>query len=265
MHLKTYERFAAETAQNAGKILLKHFQKKFKVIYKGSGRNNLVTEIDKLSEAFIIKNIKKNFPDHEILSEESGAIEKSAKTRKSGFRWVIDPIDGTNNYAHGHPFFAVSIGLEKDNKIVAGVVYAPVYGELFRASKGCGSFLNDKRIHVSKIKNLDEAILASGFSYVQKERNFPYIEHFALKAQGIRRCGAAALELAYLAAGHQDGFWEFGLQAWDFAAGKILIEEAGGKVTNIEGKPLLLTNHDLIASNGTLHREILQNIDIVKT
>lgn len=268
MNFKLYETFAANLARDAGKILLKHFQKKFAIHYKGTGKNNLVTAIDTLSEKFIIRNIRTAFPDHHILTEESGAIDTNSKNetktgkklQKNIFRWVIDPIDGTTNYAHGHPFFAVSIGLEVNGEIAAGAVYAPAYNELFQASKGRGAYLNGRRVHVSNIKTIDRAMLATGFPYQHKEKNFPYYEHFVQKAQGIRRCGAAALELSYLAAGRQDGFWEFNLQAWDFAAATIILEEADGKITNMEGKHLLLQDHDIIASNGKLHDQILKGI-----
>ena len=263
MNFHLYESFAMKVAREAGQILRDNFQKKFAINYKGTGKNNLVTAIDRLSENFIIKSIQARFPDHHILTEESGEVDIKTTTKRR-FRWIIDPIDGTNNYAHAHPFFAVSIGLEMNGEMVVGVVYAPMYDELFHGTKGGGAFLNGKSIHVSKVKKIEEAILATGFSYRNKEKNFPYFEHFALEAQGTRRCGAAALELAYLAAGRQDGFWEFGLKSWDFAAGKVLIEAAGGKITNIEGKTLQLSDHNLIGSNKDLYPEILKNIQLVK-
>ncbi len=239
----------------------KHFQTDFKIDYKDGSTNNPVTAIDKLSEKMIIEKIQQKFSDHNILTEESGIINES----KSSFRWVIDPLDGTNNYSHQHPFFNVSIGLQFEEKMIVGVVYAPIYNELFQAAKGLGAFLNKKPIHVSTIEKIPYAILGTGFSYQKKEQNFPCFEHFTKKAQGIRRCGAAALELAYLAAGRQDGFWEFGLKAWDFAAAQVLIEEAGGKITNIAGQPLTLNDTDILASNTKIHLEMLENIQMVQS
>ena len=251
-----YYNFAVLIAQKAGKILLDHYDTSFRISYKGKGKNNLVTEVDHLTEKYLIETIQKKFPDHAILTEESGAL--GAKI--SDFRWIIDPLDGTTNYAHAHPFFAVSIALEYKHEIIAGIVYAPQLDEFFRAAKGAGTFLNNHAIKVSTTSTLETALLGTGFTYENKEKNLPYFEKFLYPSQGIRRCGAAAIDLAYIAAGRLDAFWEFRLKPWDVAAGKLLIEEAGGKVSNMDGSPLILDGENIVASNNYLHPEMLKNI-----
>ena len=251
-----YYNFTVLIAQKAGQILLDHYDTAFRVSYKGEGKNNLVTEVDHLAEKYIIDTIQKKFPDHIILSEESGLVG----AKKSDFRWIIDPLDGTTNYAHAYPFFAVSIALEYKNEIIVGVVYAPQLDELFRCAKGHGAFLNNRVIEVSKTTTLETALLGTGFTYENKEKNLPYFEKFLYPAQGIRRCGSAAIELAYIAAGRLDAFWEFRLKPWDVAAGKLLIEEAGGKISNMDGSKLQLDAENIVASNTLLHSEMIKNI-----
>ncbi len=256
MDIIDYYDFTIRLARKAGMILLQNYRGDFKVDFKGGQKNNLVTEVDRKSEKFLVDAIKKKFPDHCFLSEESGdcAIAKSA------CRWIIDPIDGTTNYAHGHPFFCISIALEIDGKIVLGVIYAPKLDELFRAAVGHGAYLNNETIKVSSVKKLESALLATGFPPRARERNLPFFQKIIPKSQGIRRAGSAALDLAYVACGRLDGYWEFSLCPWDIAAGKLLITEAGGKISAVDGGPFELEGDNLLASNGHIHNELAREL-----
>lgn len=258
LNLKEYYDFAVRTAQKAGKILLDHYQTDFRISYKDEGKSNLVTAVDHLAEKFIVGEIKKKFPTHYVLSEEGG----DCNTKPSPFRWIIDPIDGTTNYAHGYSFFAISIALEINEQIVVGIVYAPYLDELFRAALGHGAFLNNRSIKVSDTNSLETALLCTGFREQNKSKgvNLSILKHFCSKAQGLRRSGSAAIDLAYTAAGRLDAYWEIGLKPWDIAAGKLLVEEAGGKITAIDGTPVILDGQNILASNGILHTEMIKNI-----
>lgn len=249
---KDHLNFALETAKEAGKILLEYYGKEIEVAYKGAGTHNIVTEVDHKAEKFIIDAIKKNYPDHCILSEEGG----SCGTKDSNFRWIIDPLDGTTNYAHGYNIFAVCIGLEIDGEMVVGVVHAPYLKETFSAEKGKGAFLNGKQTHVSAETEVRKSLLATGFSYKDKTHNIPYFEELLLKGQAIRRCGSAALDICNVASGRLEGYWEFGLSPWDIAAAQIIVEEAGGKVTALDGSPLVLDGQRILATNGHIHEEM---------
>lgn len=284
MNLTPYYDFAVRTAQHAGKILLAHYQTghtaqskqtSLKIDYKSANKKDLVTIVDKKSEKFIVEEIQKKFPGHRILGEEGGKYESHTS---NPFRWIIDPLDGTTNYAHGHNFFAVSIALEYEGEIVIGVVYAPQLDELFRAAKGHKAYLNNETIRSSVIKNIDESLLATGWVYEQRNRNMPYVKKFMSNSHGIRRCGAASIDLAYTAMGRYDGFWEFGLKPWDIAAGKLIIEEAGGKVTDMQGKQLKIDDFlkgkkvkngkaepaTILASNSLIHGQMLNLVKSVK-
>jgi len=243
--------FAINKAKMAGEILLENYNKEFSIAYKGAGPHNLVTEIDLKSEKFIVDAIKTKYPDHCILAEEDGECGT-----KSPYRWIIDPLDGTTNYAHGYNFFAVCIGLEVDGEIVLGVVHAPYFKETFYAEKDKGAFLNDKPIHTSTETEVSKSLLATGFSYKEKTHNIPYFQELLLKSRAIRRCGSAALDICYVAAGRLDGFWEFGLGPWDIAAGKIIVEEAGGRMTSLNGSPVVLDDQKVLATNGGIHEEM---------
>ncbi|MGD0338733.1 MAG: inositol monophosphatase family protein [Bacteroidota bacterium] len=246
---------AIEIAKQAG-IFLKANIGNITTIEQKSSEINLVTDIDKRSEAMIIGAIKKQFPTHDIVAEESG---RSAGT--SDYRWIIDPLDGTTNYMHGLPMFCVSIGIEHKGEIIAGVIYDPMHDELFTAEKGSGAFLNGKRIQVSAEDRLIRSLLITGFPYDVKNNPFNAIEHFnnfVIEAQAIRRLGSAAIDLAYVACGRAEGFWEVQLHPWDIAAGVIIIREAGGTVTNFEGKPMNAYTPNIVASNGKIHDEILR-------
>ena len=203
----------------------------------------------------IIEIIKRHFPDHDILAEESGLNEG----RSSAYRWVIDPLDGTTNFTHGFPVFCVSIGLEVEREIVLGVIYDPNFDELFTAEKGKGAFLNGNRLHASSVNELCRSMLVTGFPY-NINRNPDYaIERFVqflLESQAVRRMGSAAIDLAYVAAGRYEGFWEVELHPWDMAAGKLLVEEAGGTITDFNGQPFSIYQKQILASNGKVHQQM---------
>lgn len=249
----TLKSFAVDVAHQAGKLLKKKFNQTHKIQYKGD--IDIVTEADKMSENVIIKAIRRIFPAHGILSEESPAITGSGK-----FRWIIDPLDGTTNYAHGYPVFCVSIALEKEGKIILGVIYDPMREDMFVAAQGKGAYLNNKKLVVSKTHDLSKSLLATGFPYdirESKENNLDYFNLMAINVRAIRRAGAAAMDLAYLAAGRFDGFWELKLKPWDTAAGCLMVEEAGGKVSNLLGGKWNLLSPDILASNGLIHRQMI--------
>ena len=239
-------------AREAGTLLRERLHDRHIVQYKGE--INLVTEVDRLSEALIVERIQREFPGHDILTEESPETANG-----SGFRWIIDPLDGTTNYAHGYPVFCVSIALEVKGVIMLGAVYNPRLDELFTAEKGAGAFLNGRRLTVSRTETLSRSLLATGFPYdIREDRNnnINYFKVMVLSAQAVRRAGSAALDLAYIAAGRFDGFWELKLAPWDTAAGWLLVEEAGGSVTDLRGDPYHLYSKDMLASNGLIHAEM---------
>lgn len=246
---------AKKAALSAGKLLKENVGKVRSIEHKGGETTNLVTEIDKESEKLIYRILKEHFPGHDFLGEESGAHKVG-----SDYRWIVDPLDGTVNYAHGLPIYSVSIALEYKGEIVLGVIYDPSLDELFVAEKGKGAYLNDEPIHVSKTSCLMESLLVTGFPYdVRKELNYhlqPFRE-FLIEGQAIRRLGSAALDLAYVACGRFDGFWEGKLNAWDMAAGVLLVTEAGGRWTDYEGKPSNVYNPKMLATNGLIHEQMI--------
>jgi myo-inositol-1(or 4)-monophosphatase len=242
---------AVETAIEAGGILVSEFDHPAKISYKGEV--DLVTQADRRSEEAIVGRLRSYFPKHAILAEEGGGQEGDGR-----HRWVVDPLDGTTNFAHGYPCFAVSIGFEEDGELVAGVIYQPITKELFTASRGEGAYLNEKRINVSSIDHLSTSLLATGFPSSKRARNpnIHYYWNFTLRSHGVRRDGSAALDLASVACGRFDGFWEFGLHAWDTAAGVLLVREAGGVVTDFSGQPYRIGDYETLASNGYIHMEL---------
>ena len=244
-----------EIATDAGKIIREAYLKpKSKVNFKGD--IDLVTETDLASETYIISAIKKHFPDHSILSEESG-IEQLANT----YRWIIDPLDGTTNFAHRHPFCAVSIGVEYNGTMTFGVVYNPILDEVFWAEKGKGTYRNGRRITVSRTESLSTALLATGFPYDRWEHGDFYLEEYAAlmkKSQGIRRAGAAAIDLCYLACGRLDGFFEHKLKPWDTAAGSLIVTEAGGAITQYNRNAWGVNSATILASNQRIHNEMAE-------
>ena len=250
--MSPYREFIEATVREAGALLRERIDDRHTVQYKGE--IDLVTEADSLSEALIVGRIRRSFPDHSILTEESPEILSG-----SGFRWIVDPLDGTTNYSHGYPVFCVSIALEMEGMIRFGAVFNPMLDELFIAERGAGAFLNGRRLTVSPVAELSRSLLATGFPYdIREDRNnnINYFVTMVLNTQAVRRGGAAALDLAYLAAGRFDGFWELKLMPWDMAAGWLLVEEAGGVVTDLHSNPFDLCSQQILASNGLIHVEM---------
>lgn len=258
MKLETAElkELAIEAAISAGKLLKEGWGKVQSIGRKRNFRE-LITEFDHRAEELIIKTIKAQYPDHSILAEE-----RPMEISNSGYKykWIIDPLDGTTNYAHSYPLFCVSVALEHNEEIIVGVVYNPVLDELFIAEKGQGAKLNGKSISVSATKALRESLLATGFPYQLEgiKENIRYFEDFIFEAQAVRRDGSAALDLCYLAMGRFDGFWELDLKPWDVAAGALIVAEAGGRVTNLSGGRFSLYGDEILASNGHIHQEMVQ-------
>jgi myo-inositol-1(or 4)-monophosphatase len=250
--------FAIETAREAGQILLEKFGRKIEVSKKAD--INLVTEADLASEKFIVEKIRSYYPKHSILAEESGESNVLVVEGESRWKWIIDPLDGTTNYAHGYPCFCVTLAVEHNDEIVIGVTFDPTRNEMFAAEKGKGATLNNRKISVSESENLSDALLVTGFPYDFKQRvDFArHITEFLLKSRGIRRDGSAAIDMAYVACGRFDGFWEEGLNAWDVAAGVLLIEEAGGRVTYYDDSKFSIYAPPICASNGLIHAEMLE-------
>jgi myo-inositol-1(or 4)-monophosphatase len=260
---------AKKIAKKAGKFIIKESEKGFRIEKKGI--NNLVTRIDKASEKLIIKEIKSKYPTHSIIAEESTKKLSKKLFKDSKYIWIIDPLDGTTNFTHGVPIYAVSIAIfEKKSaessknfdylsgELVAGVVYSPKTDEMFYASAGKGAYLNGKKIKVSNIKKIAESLTATGFGPVNRERNFPHFKVMLKKSQAGRRMGSASLDLCYIACGRFDGYWEFSLKPWDIAAGALIIKEAGGEVTDTNGNQLDLFGEDILASNGKIHKEMIR-------
>ena len=263
--------FAIKTAQKAGKFIHKKWRKP--LIISKKGIRDLVTEADKGSEELIIKEILKKFPSHGIIAEESSSKNKSTlkKLQNAPYIWVIDPLDGTTNYTLGLAQYAVSIGIFKNSKadssknfdylegeLLYGVVYAPALNELFYAEKGKGAYLNGKKIHVSNTKKVIDSVMVTGFPYKDKADNLPYLQAILEKSRGVRRFGAASLDMCYVARGFFDAHWELGLKAWDIAAGALITEEAGGTVTDTNGQQIDLFGQNILASNGKIHNETVK-------
>lgn len=246
--------FAIEAARAAGLVLLTKAKHGFSVEYKAAV--NLVTDADRAAEECVVSAIRSNFPRHRLLAEEGGALATDA----SPYQWIIDPLDGTTNFAHGFPFFSVSIALEYAGSCVLGVVLDPVRNELFTAELGRGAWLNGAPIRVSAIDTVNQALLVTGFAYDIRDNPNNNLDHFSrlsLRAQGVRRTGSAALDLCYVAAGRFDGFWEVRLQPWDMAAGFVILREAGGVATSFEKGTFSIYGQQLVATNGRIHDEML--------
>lgn len=246
-----------EATREAGKIISDYFQGSFTVDNK-EGINNLVTEVDKHSEKRIIEIIRMHYPTHSIISEEVGEM-----IQDSPYQWIIDPIDGTVNFAHGIPLCCVSIGLKHNDDLILGAVYNPMMNELFFAEKGKGAFLNDKPISVSTKSDFRKACLVTGFPYKwpdSQEHPIRVFERFILEGLPVRRLGSAAIDLCWVACGRFDGFWEYNLSSWDVAAGYLIVQEAGGRITNFEGDPYSVFDKETLATNGHIHEEMLRLI-----
>ena len=260
MSLSEIEAFGGDVARRAGDILMKGFRSEETIVsYKS--RTNLVTNMDKASEEFLFSAIQERFPDHSIVAEEG-----SRKETTGDFIWYVDPLDATNNYAHGLPIFCVSLGIfsREMNCVVAGVRYDPFHDELFRATKGGGAFLNDTEISVSDVDDMGISVLATGFPYNKKDPEKNNLKQFSAvlpHVQGMRRMGSAAIDLAYCACGRIDGYWEPELCSWDMAAGSLIVEEAGGTVTSYNGGEFDPKIPEIVATNGKIHNSL---IDIIK-
>jgi myo-inositol-1(or 4)-monophosphatase len=246
--------FAIRVSQDAGKLLRDRLGTTIDIEHKGS--INLVTDVDLASERLIREAIATYYPRHEILAEEGGLSESSSE-----YRWIVDPLDGTTNYAHRYPIFCVSIALEHAGETILGVVYDPMREELFAAERGAGATLNNRPIRVSKIDDLIKSLLSTGFPYnikTSKLTNLDHWENFAMNAQALRRDGAAALDLCCIACGRFDGFWELNLGPWDTAAGALIVAEAGGRVTDFSGGRFSNYKPEVIASNGLIHDRMIE-------
>jgi myo-inositol-1(or 4)-monophosphatase len=251
---------AAAIALEAGALIYGYFERGVTTEYKGEV--DVVTEADRASEKLITQRLSAVFPAHGVYGEE-GVRQRL----DSEYRWYVDPLDGTTNFAHGFPVFSVSLGLEhrppglapgEDGELTAAVVYDPTRNELFAAEKGRGAWLNGRRVHVSGTQHLAEALLATGFPSRKRHANpnIHFYQELTLRSHGVRRAGSAALDLAYIACGRLDAFWEFNLNPWDTAAGALLILEAGGQITRFDGAPFRLDSSEILATNGLLHREL---------
>jgi myo-inositol-1(or 4)-monophosphatase len=251
--LRGFLDFTLRVSKKAGKFALEKYGKRINIDFKGGEKNNLVTEVDTRIEDYLVEEIAKHYPSHCVLTEERGRCGNP----ESDHRWIIDPIDGTTNYAHCYSFFAVSIGLEVKGEMMVGVVNAPYLKEIYSAAKGMGAFLNGKPIKVSSTGDLETSLLATGFTYRNRGLNLPNFEYFLYNSQGLRRCGAATLDLCHVAAGRLDGYWEMGLRPWDIAAGSLIVHEAGGRVTGLDGSPLKLDGISMLAANPKVHKKMV--------
>ncbi len=255
--IKNMRDFAIDLARRAGALLRAGYEQAHTIEYKSSVID-LVTEVDRASEALLVNTIRQQFPEHAILSEEGHGNHGPAL-----YAWIIDPLDGTVNYAHGFPFFSVTLAVSRDGLPCLGVTYDPLRDELFVAERGTGATLNGRPLHVSKTSRVQDALLATGFSYARaiiKDNNLAEFNRLMPRTRGVRRAGAASLDMAYVAAGRLDGYWEMYLAPWDWAAGALLVEEAGGVVTGFDGKPWQPGRDRIVASNGHIHAELLREL-----
>jgi myo-inositol-1(or 4)-monophosphatase len=248
-----YLETAVEIAREAGALVVNYLERR--VPFETKGEFDLVTAADRASEKLIVERLRSYFPAHAIMAEEGGGVENSSE-----YQWFVDPLDGTTNFAHSFPFFNVTLGLAHAGELVAGVVYDPVRQEMFTAERGAGAYLNNRRIHVSAAKQVSDSLASTGFPSRKRHHNINihFYYQLAMASHGVRRTGSAALDLAYVAAGRLDFFWEFGLKPWDMAAGCLLVQEAGGRATDMRGGPHnVVTSDTLLADNGLLHDEIV--------
>jgi myo-inositol-1(or 4)-monophosphatase len=244
---------AADIAREAGSLLAHYYSRGIGFELKGAF--DLVTEADRASEKLVVERLHTHFPTHTVLGEEGGLRDKS-----SDYCWYVDPLDGTTNFAHGFPMFNVTLGLARGGELVAGVIYDPLRDEMFTAELGGGAYLNGRRISVSQVTGIEHALLATGFPSRKRHENVNvhFFHQVAMATHGVRRGGSAAIDLAYVACGRLDGFWEFGLNPWDMAAGLLLVREAGGRTTNMKGGPAELSGPHIAVTNGRIHDELLE-------
>ncbi|HYL34487.1 MAG TPA: inositol monophosphatase family protein [Bryobacteraceae bacterium] len=250
--MPSYLEISAEIAREAGALLSKYFERR--VTYELKGEHDLVTEADRASEQLVIERLRSHFPAHSIVAEEGGGHSGSSE-----FCWYVDPLDGTTNFAHGFPVYNVTMALEQSGVVVAGVIFDPERNEMFASERGSGAYLNHRRIRVSKVGRIEDSLVATGFPSKKRHQdvNVHFYYQLAMLSHGVRRAGAAALDLAYVASGRLDAFWEFGLNPWDMAAGILLIEEAGGRCSDMRGNPASLRGPHLLADNGLLHDSVV--------
>jgi myo-inositol-1(or 4)-monophosphatase len=243
-------------AREAGSLVTDYFRQHVKIEYKGDV--DLVTVADRKSEALILERIREQFPTHDVMGEEGTRIETGSE-----YKWYVDPLDGTTNFAHGFPVFCISLAVERLGKRIAGVIYDPTRDEMFAAELGSGSRLNDEAIHVSSISNLGECLVGTGFPSHKRHKNpnIYFYHQLTLRTHGVRRAGSAALDLCNVAAGRFEGFWEFNLNPWDTAAGVLIVEEAGGKVTDFSGGTFQIDSRETLASNGLVHDALLHEFE----
>jgi len=254
--LRDFLSAAREAAREAGRFLRQSLDGSREIYYKGT--LDLVTEADRQSQEMIFARLSASFSEHDFLAEEG-----LCRNRGSEFRWIFDPLDGTTNFAHRFPIFSVSIALERRGEVVCGVVYDPMREEMFSAAKGFGADLNGEKIKVSATGEMGKSLLATGFPYdirVSRINNFDHFVNFCLRAQAVRRCGSAALDLCYVACGRFDGFWELKLKPWDVAAGALITREAGGRATDFQGKKFGAFESEVLATNGLIHEEMREVI-----
>ncbi|MFN7918819.1 MAG: inositol monophosphatase family protein [Bryobacteraceae bacterium] len=246
--MASYLETAAEIAREAGALLAHYFERR--VAFELKGDADLVTEADRASEKLVVERLRSHFPNHSIVAEEGGGRETGSE-----FRWYVDPLDGTTNFAHGYPAFNVTLALEQAGQLIAGVIFDPTRQELFAAERGSGAYLNNRRIHVSKTERLEDALLITGFPSRKRHLsvNIHFFHQVAMISHGVRRSGSAALDLAHVASGRLDGFWEFGLNPWDMAAGLLCVEEAGGRTSGMKGEAAELRGPHVMATNGKIH------------
>jgi len=248
-----YLETAAEIAREAGALLATYFERR--IGYETKGEFDLVTEADRASEKLVVERLRNHFPSHAVVAEEGGGHKSSSE-----YTWYVDPLDGTTNFAHSFPAFNVTLGLARAGEMIAGVVFDPIRQEMFTAERGAGAYLHNRRIRVSTVKRLGESLASTGFPSRKRHHNINihFYYQLAMASHGVRRTGSAALDLAYVAAGRLDFFWEFGLKPWDVAAGSLLVEEAGGRVSEMQGAPHSVTDSDhMVADNGVLHEQVL--------
>ncbi len=251
--MASFLEIAAEIAREAGALIANFAERKIGFELKGDF--DLVTEADRASERLIVERLQSHFPTHAIVAEEGGGQDGSSE-----YRWYVDPLDGTTNFAHGFPAFNVTLGLERAGELIAGVVFDPLRNELFTAERGSGSYLNYHRIHVSKEPRIERSLVATGFPSRKRHENVNvhFYYQLAMMSHGVRRAGAAALDLAYVACGRLEAFWEFGLNPWDMAAGVLLVREAGGVCTDMNGGPLNLRGPHILADNAAVHAPMVE-------
>jgi myo-inositol-1(or 4)-monophosphatase len=249
-----YLETAVEIARESGALLANFFERR--VPFELKGDFDLVTEADRASEKLVVERLRSHFPSHGIVAEEGGGNEGT-----SDYRWYVDPLDGTTNFAHGFPMFNITLGLERAGEMIAGVVYDPIRGEMFTAERGSGAWLNNRRLHVSKAQRLADSLASTGFPSRKRHANvnIHFYHQMAMASHGVRRTGSAAIDLAYVASGRLDAFWEFGLNPWDMAAGILLVSEAGGRVSDMNGAlHTMPASRHILADNGAIHDEILE-------